>query len=289
VRRIDAPAMGRPPMLGIRPACLLLVLLFALSCGGASLESRALDRPITIDGKAEDWRDSLTYFKDAGIAVGAFNDREDLYLCVTSLNQEISLEAMNQGLTVWLSPGGAAGTKFGIEYPLLQDRLEHDRNNAPEQADPLFAQAATVSHVALRGPGVNDRRILAVPDVPGLEVTAAAVNGALVYELKVPLVKSDRRPYAVGAAAGEAVDVMFETTSIQALPVPHGDEGRARGGGMGGRGGGGSRRGMGGGRGRGMGRGAAGSGSSDAGTGSGLPKIPKPMRFTLKLRLAPWH
>ena len=107
------------------------------------------------------------------------------------------------------------------------------------------------------------------------------------YELKVPLVRSDQRPYAVGAAPGEAVDVRFQTTSIQALPVPHEDEGRARGGGMGGRGGGGSHRGRGGGRGRGIGRGAAGSGSKDADTGSSLPRIPKPMQFTLKLRLAP--
>jgi uncharacterized membrane protein YgcG len=289
VRRIDTEGAVRPPTWGIltRPACLLLVLLLVLSCGGASLESKALDRPIKVDGKAEDWRDSLTYFKDAGIAVGAFNDQKDLYVCVTSWNQEISLEAMNQGLTVWFSPGGAADKKFGVEYPLLQDRLGHDRPGPKEQADPLFAEQGTVSHVALRGPGANDRRILAVPDVPGLEVTAAAVNGALVYELKVPLVKSDQRPYAVGAAAGEAVDVTFQTTSIQALPAPRGDEGRARGGGMGGRGGGGSRRGMGGGRGRGMGRGASGSGSNDAETGSSLPRIPKPMQFTLKLRLAP--
>ena len=42
-----------------------------------------------------------------------------------------------------------------------------------------------------------------------------------------------------------------------------------------------------GGRGRGMGRGAVGSGSSDAETRSSLPRIPKPMQFTLKLRLAP--
>ena len=289
MRRIDTRWTGRAQTwrLLTRPACLLMVVLVVLSRGGASLESKALDRPITVDGKAEDWRDSLTYFKDAGIAVGAFNDQKDLYVCVTSWNQEISLEAMNQGLTVWFSPGGAAEKRFGIEYPLLQDRLGHDRQGAKEQGDPLFAEQGTVSHVALRGPGVNDRRILAVPDVPGLEVTAAAVNGALVYELKVPLVKSDLYPYAVGASAGGAVDVLFETTSIQALPVSPGDAGRARGGGMGGRGGGGSRRGMGGGRGRGMGRGAAGSGSSDAETGSSLPRIPKPMQFTLKLRLAP--
>ena len=289
MRRSDTQGTGRRPAWRIltRAACLLLVSLLVLSCGGASLESKTLDRPITIDGKAEDWRDSLTYFKDAGVAVGAFNDQKDLYVCVTSWNQEISLEAMNQGLTVWFSPAGAAERRLGIEYPLLQDRLEHDRKGTKEQADPLFSEQATVSHVALRGPGVNDRRILAVPDVPGLEVTAAGLNGALVYELRVPLVKSDEHPYAVGAAAGGAVDVRFETTIIQALPVPHGDEGRARDGGMGGRGGGGSHRGMGSGRGRGMGRGAAGGASNDADTGASLPRIPKPMQFTLKLRLAP--
>ncbi len=178
MRRIDKKVVHRPPMWDAptRTASVLPVLLLLLSCGEASLESKVLDRPITVDGKSEDWRDSLTYFKDAGIAVGAFNDQKDLYVCVTSWNQEISLEAMNQGLTVWFSPGGAAEKRFGVEYPLLQDRLGHDRPGPKEQADPLFAEQGTVSHVALRGPGADDRRILAVPDVPGLEVTAAAVT-----------------------------------------------------------------------------------------------------------------
>ena len=72
MRRIDTRWTGRAQRwrLLTRPACLLTVVLLVLSCGGARLESKALDRPITVDGKAEDWRDSLTYFKDAGIAVG---------------------------------------------------------------------------------------------------------------------------------------------------------------------------------------------------------------------------
>ena len=48
VRRIDTQCTGRPPTWGMltRPACLLLVLVLVLSCGGASLESKALDRPM---------------------------------------------------------------------------------------------------------------------------------------------------------------------------------------------------------------------------------------------------
>jgi uncharacterized membrane protein YgcG len=288
VRNVDPGDSNGPAWRGllIPPVSALLLLLLVLSCGGASLESKPLDRPIIVDGKVEDWHDSLTYFKDAGIAVGAFNDGQALFICVTSWNQQIVLQAMNQGLTVWFSPGGAEEKKIGIEYPLLQDRIGHDWPGGQESADPLFAEQETTRRVALRGPAADDRRIVAVPDVPGLEVTAATVNGAFVYELKVPLVKSDQRPFAVGTAAGETVDVTFETTSIRALPEPRRDERRGRGGGMGGRGGGGSHRGMGGGRGGGMGRGAARGGTNGTDTDSTLPRIPKPMKFALKIRLA---
>ena len=52
----------------------VLVLLLA-GCGGLQLESGRRDRPIAVDGKADEWSDSLTVIKDAQIAVGLLNDQ----------------------------------------------------------------------------------------------------------------------------------------------------------------------------------------------------------------------
>jgi len=88
-----------------------LLSLLLVACGGFRLESGQRDRPITIDGKADEWRDSLTVIKDAQIAVGLFNDQENFYVCISSWNDDVNLQALNLGLTVWFDPGGGGGEK----------------------------------------------------------------------------------------------------------------------------------------------------------------------------------
>src|SRR5438445_1915884 len=74
--------------------------------GGVRLESRARDRVITIDGKADEWQESTTVIERAQIAVALFNDRDDLYVCIKSWNEDLNFQAMNLGLTVWFDPDG---------------------------------------------------------------------------------------------------------------------------------------------------------------------------------------
>jgi len=272
------------------------VLGLLLACGGPDLESRALDRAITIDGRSDEWRDALVAVKDTGVALAAFNDKDNLYLCITSSNPDISLRALDQGMTVWFTPHGGDGARLGLEYPLLQDRLAPERPGGAAADNPLLAGLENVPRVGLLGPGPRDRRVVAVTDVPGLAVSVAAVNGGLVYELKLPLARESGRPLAVGAGAGGAVDLDLETSNIPSLPQSRADQARPRGGGAGGRGGGmggrggggrgGMGGGMGGGRGRGTGRSGGASPAAGADDGAAKTKIPPPLKLSLRLRLA---
>lgn len=266
-----------------------LSLLPILSCGGVTLESRSRDRVITVDGNSDEWRDSLTYIKEADIAVGMFNDRHDLYLCVTSRNRELNLQAMNMGLTVWFSPGGGKERTFGVEYPLMEDLVEsraagarHGETTAPGGSGP------SLSRLAVRGPARDERQPMAAADAPGIEARAASLGGAFVYELRVPLEQNEQHPYGIGAEPGQVIGILLETTDVKAMAAqraaqggPRSGAGGGRGGGIGGgRGGGGGRRGGSGGRG-------SGGGASQGGESPGKTDIPEPLRVRVRVRLAP--
>jgi hypothetical protein len=119
--------------------------------------------------------------------------------------------------------------------------------------------AANQDRLVILGPGKNDRRDLAFEEAPGIQAKIGESTGVLVYELRVPLVKSDSQPYAIGARTNAMIGVGLETPEFDRSAMRSqmgGGGGRGgrggfggRGGGMGGRGGYGGRGGMGGGRG----------------------------------------
>lgn len=91
--------------------------------------------------------------KDAQIAVGLFNDQENFYVCISSWNDDVNLQALNLGLTVWFDPGGGEEKKFGIEYPLVEERIQSPDRGAPGDVVPLpEASARPSNRLAIRGP-----------------------------------------------------------------------------------------------------------------------------------------
>src|SRR5262249_53538815 len=130
----------------------------------------------------------------------------------------------------------------------------------------------------LHGPKKDDAHSLVADKVPGFQVKIGQVAGWLVYEMKLPLQKTDEIEYAIGARPGSRISVGFET--LKAKGESHGLGGM--GGGMPGMGGGGRGRGgggMGGGGGQGGGRGGMGGGRQG---GESL----KPIKGWAELQLA---
>jgi hypothetical protein len=257
--------------------CALLSALVSSACGGATLESRPLDRVIEIDGRSDDWHDSLTFLKKAGFAVGAFNDRQDLYLCINSWNEDVNLQIENMGWVLWFGPDRSHQKTFGIEFP-----PPHEKGTAEKTAS--AAGPDSEGRLVIRGPRLQDRTIVAASEVPGLVVRSSRLNGALTYELKIPLRRDAAQSYGIGADPGQTIETLFETNGVGVLrdttrsgTTPH----SGASGGAGGRGGGGGRMG-GGGRGR---RGGGGRTMGSEGQPA-APKIPKPLSVSVRLRLA---
>ncbi len=281
----------------------LLCLWPALAHGrSVTLESGFRERPITVDAKLEDWRDTLVFVKQANLAIGLFNDQDDLFVCIQSRDPGVNFQILNLGLTAWFAPRGADGRRFGIEYPLAREHVEPRSRSAPSGSPATGGGSPeSLKWLAIRGSDPGDRLVVPVADATGIAASAAAVNDAFVYELRVPLRGTGQRPYAVGAGPGDEIKIVLETPEQPSIPKQHdergsrvaggGGGGHRGGGGMGGHGsgyGGGSGGGHGGGGGQGGGRarGMGGGATTDGATHQEPPGPPKRLNLTLKVHLA---
>jgi hypothetical protein len=252
----------------VAPALLSGVTLAARSKKPDIISRWRGDTPITIDGVNQEWEGRLSPVKDAPISIGFYNDSQYLYFCLTTSDRAARGQILRQGLIVWIDQEAGKKKSFGVEFPVgtpgtyVVERTGDTGEATGRQGQPM---AANQDRLVILGPGKNDRRDLAFEEAPGIQAKIGESTGVLVYEMRVPLVKSDSQPYAIGARANAMIGVGLETPAFDRSAMrPQmggggGEGGRGgsggrggfggRGGGMGGRGGYGGRGGMGGGRG----------------------------------------
>jgi hypothetical protein len=74
---------------------------------------------IVIDGKADEWADSLFFLNpDAKIRYAVVNDSNNLYLCLKVFDDNQQLKLLRGGMEVWIDPAGKKTEICGIRYPL---------------------------------------------------------------------------------------------------------------------------------------------------------------------------
>jgi hypothetical protein len=188
-------------------------------------------------------------------------------------------QIMGQGLIVWFDPAGGEKKRFGVKFPVGMGESEMPgrgrgfrRPDAGSSGDP--ASRVTLeppNRLEVFGPDKDDARSLVADTVSGLSVKVGQVEGTLVYELKVPLTRTDEFLYAVQARSGALIGFGLETLK----PERASGEGGGAAGGFGGFGGGG-RPGAGG-----MGRGG---GGRDIGRSHYEP--PKPLKVWATIQLS---
>ena len=97
-------------------ALLLLVVLLLGGCGGTeTLQSKSLDRDITVDGAVADWQGALTPIEKKNLSLGLLNDGEFLYVSLVSRDRQVVSQMMSRGFTIWFDAEGGKEKTFGIE------------------------------------------------------------------------------------------------------------------------------------------------------------------------------
>jgi len=237
------------------PFAVLAILAGAVltGCGSTAQLSSAWRAPgVTIDSAAREWKSPFTPVKDTHLFVGMQNDSAYFYIRILAPEEEFRRRISGPGMTIWFVPDD--GKKVGILYPM----------------------GTGIHDLEVLGADRDDRTLFSPLQVPGVSVRLGSSDGSSMYELKLPLVASKERPYAVGAPPGSTVRIEIQTEKEIAGGREGGGagEGRYPGGGEGG--------GFGGGR-RGGGYGGGRGGRS--GGGPGLGRF-DPVDFKVDVHLA---
>ena len=273
-----------------------IAALAAAGCGPIRMESSYRHDPVTIDGSEVDWKDNLAFVEDLRSYVGLRNDDQYLYVCFITQDRATSRLLLGAGLTLWFDPTGGKQHHLGIHFPMGMRELaltragrrgggdeaggggEGDQGGRRPRGGDRDAEgggrdeggvssklmAEALKDMEILGPSQFDRRKLEVAKAPGIEVAVGNPNGAMVYEMKIPLAPGDSTaPFGVGVKPGESFSLGVESGE---LPSTGGGMRRGEGEGEGGEGGG--RGGFGGGYG-GRGRGGFGGGGGRGGYGGG--------------------
>jgi hypothetical protein len=294
---------------------LLLIVGAYRFCGCKTIEvsSLWLDRPIVIDGSDAEWENAKMYIEEANLSLGLFDDAEYLYVSLVTADRNVQRRIMGQGLTVWFDAKSRKGKTFGIHFPLGMGggmpgspgfgaegsgserevgrssgfrtpgrggagAGENDAGYRPDEG--MLNRVQT--EMEILGPGKDDRVLLPLDGKQGIEVRTGYLNERLVYELKVPLIRGEEHPYAVGVISGKTFSIGFETPKNDKSRMPNLERMGGPPGGEGGEGG------MGGGPpggfgGPGGGRGMPGGGPGGPPPGGSGFSMPEPLKLWMNV------
>ncbi len=254
----------------------LLLYSILAGCGSSlRLDSQWRDRAIAIDGKHEEWQESMNFVEKENVAVGFFNDEEYLYVSMTTSNRDMQRQFMTMGFTIWFDADGGKKREFGILFPVGMMEMGMMMRGRGQDGDiealrERFKNSQQDLEIFM--PGEKEPRRMSVTDAIGIEVNVGDSYEQLVYEIKVPLHTSEIHPYAIAAKADKLIGIGFETAQIDREKMRE----RMGRGGMGGRPPGGT----------GGGRGGFGGGRGGRGGGmGGRPQMPEQFKLWAQVQL----
>ncbi len=265
----------------------------------AKLISEWPKTPVVVDGKATEWPTLVSIAKDVHFSIAVRNDDRTLYIALITNDGGTALQALNEGLIVWLDVEGGTKKRFGLHYPVgrqagaqggtrerypsgasqrgsqgqTDEQQGQDNRQAggyigpPPDSEAVWDRAMSDGRLKvaeLLGPEKDQVRTLMLDASPSILARIGHAEGMMVYELAVPLAVSPDTPEGLGVRPGTIVGIGLETPERKADAGSYGGRG---GGGMGGAGGGYGGGGSRGGGGYGGGGGRGGGGYGGGGTG----------------------
>jgi len=165
---------------------------------------------IVVNGKDNDWDDSMFYIPDTQLTAGVRNDSNYMYIILKSTNRQQASQILGLGLTVWFDPSGGTGKDFGIHFPLGRTEFrEFKPQTEQNQGENQGFVEKTPNELEIIGVNKNGPVRLSIADAKGVELQLHRGENSLVYEMRIPLHHSPDHLYAIGAK-GVQVGIGFE-------------------------------------------------------------------------------
>jgi hypothetical protein len=206
----------------IRTLIYSFVSITLLNCSGAKeINSVQSIEEIKIDGLQKEWDGKLNFDKKAKIAVGFQNDKENIYICITTNDRANILKILRLGLTVWFEPMN--GKKIGIKYPVIDPERMRDiplksgePGNERENPDDSFSKLiSTQKELSIVNEDDYPLYLLDSNDPNNIQAKIEINKGSFVYELKVPLATNKRAKYFIESAPSENIKIDIVTNEFK--------------------------------------------------------------------------
>lgn len=248
-----------------------LILLMAFSFSACSSEkyiSSWNEDKIIVDGNQSDWKGKLNYIEDERVAVGVFNDNENLYLCLTTDDRGKIMQLLNLGMTLWIKPDDDRVKTIGIKYPIKSDdfdmRSMRNKSQKGNEEDFLrkYLEGFQNKQNELQIVNEDNYSLYAYPinNDSGIRIKMGESMHQLVYEISIPIADNNMSEFYMDLFPGDNLTIGFETNEFQRPES---------------------------GRGSGMtGGGRSGRGGYSRMQGDSMPDRPEPIEIEIDVRLA---
>ena len=215
--------MKRPGVIASLTAAVIF-LLGILSCDNLKLDSKWRTRDLVIDGNYDDWEGALSYSEDKGATLGFINDDRNLYMCLMSADRGVVMRALSAGFLVEIDGSGKKDEELGIRFPVGGKVFSPDkpgREHEPGMRDKGAMQESLEKQSDLFLISGGKPRLFQVSDLNklGMAIKLGQYMGRFVYEMQIPLEKSESHPYAVNAVPGRPVKIKFELGEMKRRPI----------------------------------------------------------------------
>lgn len=199
-------------------ATLGMSLLFA-SCGEVELKSLWRQQDILIDGIEDDWANKLTVFEKEKFSIGIQNDEMYLYLILVSSDRSLQRRISGLGMTVWFDPSGGTDKKIGIRYPIGFQGMRPDltQSEPSREFDPeRFREQnqRNLIEAELLFDGASNGERFSVMDAKAIQIRIGRTLEKFVYELRVPLQRSEEFAHAIWLDKNSPIGIGIETGEI---------------------------------------------------------------------------
>lgn len=172
----------------------LSITILLSGCKQNVMQSKWNDGNIFIDGRYSDWQPGLIFNAKSNIGIGFANDSSNLYICLTSSDQQLMRQVVFRGFILDIDIPGAKRRQFGINYPTGISDLDFSQfgRNRWNNMTPGFDQDTRFrfndihTEFILIGPGKDDRQIVPLENDYGVEIKISRTRRQLVYEVKIP-------------------------------------------------------------------------------------------------------
>jgi hypothetical protein len=176
-------------------------LLFLAGCSSPLVYSSIWQsKPVTIDGKANEWRIPLDFYDDkTKLNFTVTNDKDNLYFCIRATEDATQKGIIHSGLQIWIDTAGGKKNQVGIQFPIIERSANSEGEGADKHSKSSdMDEASSANNLKSRYMGTTKQLklsgfnnaingLLQIPNIYGINACINwDTNKIMIYELCIP-------------------------------------------------------------------------------------------------------